>query len=177
MYECVGVCFCVFWQSTSTPVWRSENNLRESIFSIYLRIFRKSSMAVRAFPHCDSKSALQIYSVNCVVSKIADLYITIVLWGQWGIIMIQASHMIWLCGKWALTVRKQPSHAKHIFFFFFFFWFSETGFLCIALVVPRTHFVDQAGLQFRNLPASASRVLGLKVCAITPGSFFFLKIN
>jgi hypothetical protein len=32
---------------------------------------------------------------------------------------------------------------------------------------PGTHFVDQAGLELRNLPASASRVLGLKVCAIT----------
>jgi hypothetical protein len=31
------------------------------------------------------------------------------------------------------------------------------------------HFVDQAGLKLRNLPASASRVLGLKVCATTPG--------
>jgi hypothetical protein len=27
------------------------------------------------------------------------------------------------------------------------------------------HFVDQAGLELRNLPASTSRVLGLKVCA------------
>jgi hypothetical protein len=34
---------------------------------------------------------------------------------------------------------------------------------------PGTHFVDQAGLKLRNPPASASRVLGLKVCATTPG--------
>ena len=27
---------------------------------------------------------------------------------------------------------------------------------------PGTHFVDQAGLELRNLPASASQVLGLK---------------
>jgi hypothetical protein len=33
---------------------------------------------------------------------------------------------------------------------------------------PGTHFVDQAGLELRNPPASASRVLGLKVCSITP---------
>jgi hypothetical protein len=32
---------------------------------------------------------------------------------------------------------------------------------------PGTHFVDQAGLELRNPPASASRVLGLKVCATT----------
>ena len=35
----------------------------------------------------------------------------------------------------------------------------------------RTHFVDQAGLELRNPPASASasRVLGLKACTTTPG--------
>jgi hypothetical protein len=34
---------------------------------------------------------------------------------------------------------------------------------------PGAHFVDQAGLKLRNLPASASRVLGLKACATRPG--------
>jgi hypothetical protein len=32
---------------------------------------------------------------------------------------------------------------------------------------PGTHSVVQAGLELRNLPASVSRVLGLKVCATT----------
>jgi hypothetical protein len=32
---------------------------------------------------------------------------------------------------------------------------------------PGTHSVDQAGLELRNPPASASRVLGLKVCTTT----------
>jgi hypothetical protein len=32
---------------------------------------------------------------------------------------------------------------------------------------PGTHSVDQAGLELRNPPASASQVLGLKVCATT----------
>jgi hypothetical protein len=32
---------------------------------------------------------------------------------------------------------------------------------------PGTHFVDQAVLKLRNLPAFASQVLGLKACAIT----------
>jgi hypothetical protein len=36
---------------------------------------------------------------------------------------------------------------------------------------PGTHFVDQAGLELRNLPASASRVLGLKVDATTAWPF------
>jgi hypothetical protein len=33
---------------------------------------------------------------------------------------------------------------------------------------PGTHFVDQAGLELRNPPASASPVLRLKACATTP---------
>jgi hypothetical protein len=37
-----------------------------------------------------------------------------------------------------------------------------------------THSVDQAGLKLRNLPASASGVLGLKACATTPGLDLFL---
>jgi hypothetical protein len=34
---------------------------------------------------------------------------------------------------------------------------------------PGTHFLDQAGLELRNLPASASQVLGLKACTTMPG--------
>jgi hypothetical protein len=34
---------------------------------------------------------------------------------------------------------------------------------------PGTHSEDQAGLELRNPPASASRVLELKACATTPG--------
>jgi hypothetical protein len=34
---------------------------------------------------------------------------------------------------------------------------------------PGTHSVDQAGLELRNPPASASRVMGLKACATLPG--------
>jgi hypothetical protein len=36
--------------------------------------------------------------------------------------------------------------------------------------LPWLSFVDQAGLELRNPPASASRVLGLNACATTPGS-------
>ena len=32
---------------------------------------------------------------------------------------------------------------------------------------PGTHFVDQVGLELRNLPTSDSLVLGVKACAIT----------
>jgi hypothetical protein len=42
----------------------------------------------------------------------------------------------------------------------------KTGYLC-SPGCPGTHFLDQAGLELRNPPASASQVLGLKVCATT----------
>jgi hypothetical protein len=38
---------------------------------------------------------------------------------------------------------------------------------------PGPHFVDQADLELRNLPASAFRVLGLKACTTTPGPEIF----
>jgi hypothetical protein len=41
---------------------------------------------------------------------------------------------------------------------------------------PGTHSVDQAGLELRNPPASASQVLGLKACATMPGWFWFIII-
>jgi hypothetical protein len=40
---------------------------------------------------------------------------------------------------------------------------------------PGTHSVDQAGLELRNPPASASQVLGLKVCVTTPEGKEFLN--
>jgi hypothetical protein len=49
------------------------------------------------------------------------------------------------------------------FILFFFFCFFETVSLC-SPGCPGTHAVDQAGLELRNLPASASQVLGLKAC-------------
>ena len=49
------------------------------------------------------------------------------------------------------------------FFVLFWFWFfRDRVFLCSS-GCPGTHFVDQAGLELRNLPDSASQVLGLKV--------------
>jgi hypothetical protein len=42
---------------------------------------------------------------------------------------------------------------------------------------PGTHFVDQAGLELRNPPASASLVPELKACSTTPGALILLKAN
>jgi hypothetical protein len=59
-------------------------------------------------------------------------------------------------------------------FVLFCFVFRDRVSLC-SPGCPGTHFVDQAGLELRNPPASASRVLGLKACATTPGSGPSLK--
>jgi hypothetical protein len=58
-------------------------------------------------------------------------------------------------------------------FFFFFLGFGDRVSL-YGHGCPGTHFVDQAGLELRNPPASASQVLGLKACATTaqPGLAF-----
>jgi hypothetical protein len=54
-------------------------------------------------------------------------------------------------------------------FLFFGFWFLvfRDRVSLYNPGCPRTHFVDQAGLKFRNLPVSAFQVLGLKACGTT----------
>jgi hypothetical protein len=69
-----------------------------------------------------------------------------------------------LNGFWTLDSDNQLNmHFLGLSFFFCLFIFSRQGFSGIVLAV----------LELRSLPASASQVLGLKVCATTPGSFFF----
>jgi hypothetical protein len=51
-------------------------------------------------------------------------------------------------------------------FFLLVFGFPDRVSLC-SPGCPGTHSVEQAGLKFRNPPASASQVLGLKACATT----------
>jgi hypothetical protein len=53
--------------------------------------------------------------------------------------------------------------------FGFGFCFFRDGISLRSPGCPGTHSVDQAGLQLRNLPASASQELGLKECTTTPG--------
>jgi hypothetical protein len=52
--------------------------------------------------------------------------------------------------------------------FLFCFVFRDRVSLCSPGCLG-TYSVDQAGLELRNPPAFASRVLGLKACATTPG--------
>jgi hypothetical protein len=74
-----------------------------------------------------------------------------------------------------LSLPSEPSPSPSHFSFYdywnsFFLVFRDRVSLCSS-GCPGTHSVDQAGLELRNPPASASasQVLGLKACATTPG--------
>jgi hypothetical protein len=58
-----------------------------------------------------------------------------------------------------------------VFVFCFCFLFYQDRVSLCSPGCPGTHSVDQAGLELRNLPASASQVLGLKACATTAQQF------
>jgi hypothetical protein len=72
-------------------------------------------------------------------------------------------------GPWQLPI------SSFSILFFYLFIFRDRVSLC-SPGCPGTHSIDQAGLELRNPPASASQVLGLKACATMPGSVYFLKI-
>jgi hypothetical protein len=77
------------------------------------------------------------------------------------------------------TLHLQPSFFLFVCLFVCFVF--KTGFLYVSLaVLELTLYVDQAGLVLRDLPASASQVLGLKACATMPGmqpSFYSLSLD
>jgi hypothetical protein len=60
-------------------------------------------------------------------------------------------------------------------FFVLFLFFWDRVFL-YSSGCPGTHSVHQAGLELRNPPASASQVLGLKVCATMPSLCFCFQV-
>ena len=70
-----------------------------------------------------------------------------------------------------ISLTKLQHRPRELIYFFFF---RERVYLC-SPGCPGTHFVDQAGLEIRNLPASASQVLGLKACTTTPGQNYHFK--
>jgi hypothetical protein len=76
-----------------------------------------------------------------------------------------------------LLSTEPPLYPIRVFLVFvFFFLVFRDRFSLYSPGCPGTHFVNQAGLKLRNPPDFASRVLGLKVCATTPGQMYFLII-
>jgi hypothetical protein len=76
------------------------------------------------------------------------------------------SNSLWLARRSkAQEYQGQGQSASRALLFFFFFRDR------VSLYSPgclETHSVDQASLELRNPPASASQVLGLKACATMP---------
>jgi hypothetical protein len=87
-------------------------------------------------------------------------------------LQMRSGHAWWTARRAGWSFLRNPDLSVHLIFFYFlffiFFYFWDRVSL-YSSGCPGTHFVDQAGLELRNPPASASRVLGLKVCATTPG--------
>jgi hypothetical protein len=85
---------------------------------------------------------------------------SILLWFSWILISIAFVFCLDSLGNlWLLDYL-----IFCLFVCLFVFPFQDRVSLC-SLDCPGSHSVDQAGLELRNLPASASRVLGLKACA------------
>jgi hypothetical protein len=57
--------------------------------------------------------------------------------------------------------------------YLFIYWFFRDRISLYSPGCSGTHFVDQPGLELRNPPASASQVLGLKVCATNAQHLFY----
>ena len=72
-----------------------------------------------------------------------------------------------LCCACQPHLNLSSSFSSSSFFFFSFFLFSWDSLSLFILDHPGTHSVDQAVFELRDLPTSASQMLGLKVCTIT----------
>jgi hypothetical protein len=62
------------------------------------------------------------------------------------------------------------THASAIYLFIYLFIYLSIYLFIYLFVFPGTHSLDQADLKLRNLPASASQVLGLKACTTITGA-------
>jgi hypothetical protein len=83
-----------------------------------------------------------------------------------------------LCSSfWPITGRwlQQPTFIWFYFIYLFIYLFLifQDRVSLYSPGCPGTHFVNQAGLELRNLPASASQVLGLKARAIIARLIWF----
>jgi hypothetical protein len=85
------------------------------------------------------------------------------LWCQ----MVVVSHLTQVPCKSSMCCNHSAICLFRPFIIYLFFIF-ETGFLCVALAVLELT-VDKAGLELRDSPTSASKALGLKVCAAGHG--------
>jgi hypothetical protein len=76
---------------------------------------------------------------------------------------------------WVWSCHKLQVEKFFLFVLFCLFVCFQDRVSLSSLGCPGTYSVDQAGLELRDPPASASLMLGLKVCATMPGSFWFFE--
>ena len=97
---------------------------------------------------------------------------------------LKAANRRWECRSWREYLSFQHAYGSWLnlsvfvclFFFFFFLLVFQDRVSLYSPGCPGTYSVDQAGLELRNLSASASQVLGLKVCPTTAQLHFFLDL-
>jgi hypothetical protein len=68
------------------------------------------------------------------------------------------------------TILHNHTNYCYCYYYYYYLVFRDSVSLC-SPGCPGTQSVDQAGLELGNLPASASRVQGLKGCATTPSLY------
>jgi hypothetical protein len=78
--------------------------------------------------------------------------------------------------NWEFWITMTALAFCFILFWFFLFFFFRDRVSLYSPGCPGTHSVDQAGLKFRNPPASASQVLALKACVTTAQQLLPFKI-
>jgi len=134
-----------------------------------------SANCYKLYQRAEGKSGYKKPSPGRVLSAMA----VIVLFPDFKKIpTLTIKRMTFQMSNYSLKFSTSEEYLKHLFILFYFILFyfilfylsflsfSKSGFLCVALA-PGTHSVDQAGLQLRNPPVSASQVLGLKALATT----------
>jgi hypothetical protein len=72
---------------------------------------------------------------------------------------------------------KKGNWLAYLFIYLFIYLFSQDRVALCSPGCPGAHSVDQAGLELRNPPASASQVLGLKASATTARLVIFNYAN
>jgi hypothetical protein len=79
---------------------------------------------------------------------------------------------VFCCSSLRTSESQPPSGSPYFTCFVLFCFVFRDRVSLYSPGCPETHFVDQAGPELRNVPVSASQVLGLKACATTAQTHF-----
>jgi hypothetical protein len=179
MHESACVCVCVCVCVCARVSW-----LMLSVFISYyplsfLRVFYWAWSSPIWL--CCLVNEFQGYACFCLPSSwyYRRMLLTQLLCGYW-VLKSPWKHFASCPGSHVPCFESSNAMLSALFFISRSLWtfgFSSSLFVCVCFFwdrvslyspgCPGTHFVDQAGLEPRNPPASASQVLELKACATT----------